>query len=165
MLKSEESILIKGEIYLVPCLEIKKEIISKLGYFYEDKNSLDPFCYTPVLNLPHSDKENGQPEIHYHLDDRFKPLLKSKLNFIYLQRPRKSYVERVILIAMECKYVEVYTTTPVTMIKNSKLKHKCIFKNKCPHRGFDLSTTQEDSEGILTCPLHGLKFKNKILIN
>lgn len=29
---------------------------------------------------------------------------------------------------------------------------------KCPHRGYDISQVSPDKNGIITCPLHGLKF-------
>jgi len=55
--------------------------------------------------------------------------------------------------------------TPVQLIRQSKLKHNCIHKGKCPHRGFDLSNVTPTLEGIgrdaievITCPLHSLKF-------
>ena len=42
-----------------------------------------------------------------------------------------------------------------------------IHKGKCPHRGFDLSNEIPNKEGIITCPLHNLKFnaETKKLIN
>lgn len=48
--------------------------------------------------------------------------------------------------------------TPVGAITNVKLKHKCIHKGKCPHRGYDLSQVNPDRDGKITCPLHGLQF-------
>jgi len=53
--------------------------------------------------------------------------------------------------------------TPSDFISKSKLKHKCIVKGKCPHRGYYLSQVPEHN-GMITCPLHGLKFKDKKLI-
>jgi nitrite reductase/ring-hydroxylating ferredoxin subunit len=58
--------------------------------------------------------------------------------------------------------------TPVSLIKNSKLKHNCIHKGKCPHRGYDLSNEIPNENGIITCPLHGLQFDKitkKLLTN
>jgi hypothetical protein len=45
-----------GEIYIVPC------IVKEIG---------EMLFITPVINHPHNDKENGQQEIHYHVDYRF----------------------------------------------------------------------------------------------
>ena len=47
--------------------------------------------------------------------------------------------------------------TPVNLISKSKLKHKCIHKGKCPHKGYDLSQVKAIDSKI-TCPLHGLEF-------
>jgi len=121
----------------------------------------------PVYNHPHSDKENGQKEVHYHVDSRYLDPINSniygwpirvslplnenqKLEYQYLTRTGDH--EKII--------------TPVSLIKNSKLKHKCIHKGKCPHRGYDLSNEIPDQEGNITCPLHGLRFnKKKEIIN
>jgi hypothetical protein len=51
--------------------------------------------------------------------------------------------------------------TGVSLISKSKLKHKCIHKGKCPHRGFDLSNEKPDENEIITCPLHSLMFDTK----
>ncbi len=55
--------------------------------------------------------------------------------------------------------------TSIDLIAKSKLKHKCIHKGKCPHRGYDL-TDVKPINGIITCPLHSLRFnsKTKLLI-
>ena len=55
---------------------------------------------------------------------------------------------------------------PVRFIKNSKLKHKCIHKGKCPHRGYDLSNV-DPIDNQIHCPLHGLIFdaETKKIIN
>ena len=130
-------------------------------------------CYLiPLIDHPHNDIENGQKEIHYHIDDRYteKQSLpkyykikryddlsarinkgKYKLGYFYLKKNNEK--------------VRSYTTPK--LIKNSKLKHKCIHKGKCPHRGYDLSNEIADKDGVITCPLHGLKFDkfSKKLIN
>jgi len=68
-------------------------------------------------------------------------------------------------------YNIVKHATHVDLIKKSKLKHNCIYKGKCPHRGFDLSNTKptidDNGESVIRCPLHSLKFnaKTKQLIN
>lgn len=115
----------------------------------------------PLYDHPHSDKENGQNEIHYHIDGRYienypedfrisLPLSNNeKFEYRYLKRIREN---------------EPFKTN-VSLISKSKLKHKCIHKGKCPHRGYDLSNEKPDENGIITCPLHGLKFdiNNKVI--
>lgn len=139
----------------------------------------------PLIDHPHSDKENGQIEIHYHIDTRYmyeqnhlsqgteiakfghsrisvdkkgnlhpfysgKGMVQPKFDYFMLEKTDKTY--RGI--------------TPTGLIKNSKLKHKCIHNGKCPHRGFDLSNVKPIN-GVITCPLHGLQFdaKSKKLLN
>lgn len=123
---------------------------------------------TPLIDHPHSDKENGQQSIHYHSDDRY---VYSKgysgIQNIRITLPLKKN-QRLEKIFVTKVYDKVKSITDSQLIKKSKLKHKCIYKSKCPHRGYDLSNEKPDKNGIITCPLHGLKFdstKNNTLIN
>lgn len=146
----------KGEEYLVPCI-IKEEF----GVMY----------ITPVINHPHSDKENGQHEAHYHTDYRFVkhngdkyvpiPIRKhSKHYFAPLSRPQKDIDGTLEYFVLPVINEEFAGITGVNLIRNSKLKHKCIHKGKCPHRGYDLSQVKPIN-GKITCPLHGLEFDEK----
>lgn len=148
-----------GEIFNVPCI-VKR-----------DGN--DIVCFTPVINTPHSDNENGQPEIHYHTDYRFIKIKESKNiseGFI-ITDDRIGFKNSIGRLSKDIDGLLEYHNLPVInenhngitqqfFIRNSKLKHKCIQKGKCPHRGHDLS--QEKSvNGIITCPLHGLQFNSE----
>lgn len=135
----------KGEFYIVPCI-IKDNMI------------------TPVLLPGHSDKENGQKEIHYHPDTRFidhagKYFANREDYNFYVSRPRPQVGIDGILdyFVLPVFNEEMPDPTQVEFIKNSKLKHKCIHKGKCPHRGYDLSQV-EPKDGVIKCPLHGLIF-------
>lgn len=166
--------LIKGERLLVPCL-VRTEFIPKdeneMWLDIKTHSGMDKQLFImPVINHPHSDKENGQDEIHYHLDYRF--IKHSGTDNIFIPptikrthtlhtygnefRPLKEsgefmYIE---LPVINTNFVGV---TPPNLIKKSKLKHKCAHKGKCPHRGYDLSQVPL-IDGIKTCPLHGLQF-------
>ena len=119
----------------------------------------------PLYDHPHNDIENGQHEVHYHQDDRY---ASNTMRTIHKFSSFKS--GRIILPLEDGEYLEyrmLYkiseehtSRTHVSLIKNSKLKHKCIHKGKCPHRGFDL-TNVEAKDGIITCPLHSLQFDSK----
>ncbi len=149
-----------GETFLVPCL-VKRE-----------KNNIT--CLYPVINHPHNDKENGQIETHYHVDYRF--LLTEDANngqgFDVIDErlghkcaDQLARLEEGIDGNLEYHVMQVVNEkhnalTQQFFIRNSNLKHKCIIKGKCPHRGYDLS--QEVSvDGKITCPLHGLVFDEK----
>ena len=145
-----------GEQYLVPCI-VKR---------------LDELMYiTPVINHPHTDRENGQNYIHYHADYRFVKHNKAG-NLPHIQNTHSKHIyvnnnRPVLGIDGQLEYYilpvineEFAAITPITFIQNSKLKHNCIYKGKCPHRGFDLSQVPSKN-GIITCPLHGLKFDEK----
>ncbi len=141
-----------GEIYLVPCFVSENKIY-------------------PIINHLHSDKENGQAEQHYHIDFRFECLDKTKeiaANITSRVYPYKIEFKnkKIEYVKMKCRLADQLGSTPVHMIKHSKLKHKCIHKGKCPHRGYDLSQVKAIN-GKIKCPLHGLEFdeNNHQLLN
>jgi hypothetical protein len=144
----------------------------------EDWGLKNPSTYEeiviPLYNHPHTDKENGQFEVHYHRDFRYQA--ENLDNYYGNSRVSLPLEENQKLEFRELsKISDVHTgITPTFFIKKSKLKHKCIHKGKCPHRGFDLTNVTPILEGIgrearevITCPLHGLKFDKatKKLIN
>lgn len=153
----------KGEFYLVPCL-VREE--------YGKKTVI-----TPVINHPHNDIENGQANVHYHVDYRFVKLENDgDISSVVRKHSKHYFVDRYRLEKGEDGDLGYYVlpvvnehflgVTPVELIKNSRLKHKCIHKGKCPHRGYNLSQVLPKN-GVITCPLHGLRFneETKQLIN
>lgn len=167
----------KGEVYFVPCIvrEGYTEINHDEQELFMDLNPLKRYSkniyVTPVFNLPHSDKESGQHEGHYHADYRF---LKHDNNgeFPNVRNKHSIYIfcEKVRLTEKIDGLLEYFilpvinedfkATTPNSFISKSKLKHKCIHKGKCPHRGMDLSQVGA-IDGVITCPLHSLQFDAK----
>lgn len=161
-----------GEEYLVPCIvRYDDNTHVKTDFGWEETRNYtitdDKIItyITPVINLPHSDMENGQKEIHYHADFRFiktdeigRPINKhSKYVFCEELRPeehKNGYLEYIMLPVVNEDFRSV---TPVEFIQKSKLKHRHIHKGKCPHRGYDLCQVKVKG-GVITCPLHGLNF-------
>lgn len=146
----------KGELFLVSC--IYKELFN------------DGLYIIPVINHPHNDIENGQKEIHYHMDTRFvrfrfdKYIIidntnecNSKHKFGRNIRPILGVDGQFGWFILPVINEEFIFSTKLSFIKDSNLKHKCIHKGKCPHRGMDLSQI-EPINGEITCPLHGLVF-------
>lgn len=151
----------KGELYQVPCVVRRWE---------------NGFAITPVIEHLHDDVENGQRYKHYHADYRFieyvidkhdnidrtfinPAIIQKHSQHIWGETPRPILHEELKLeyITLPVINEEFVGATDVKLIENSKLKRKCIHNNKCPHRGYDLSQVQSVN-GIITCPLHGLKF-------
>jgi len=143
----------KGASYLVPCIVREQD---------------EKLYITPVINHPHNDKENGQNEIHYHVDYRFVkhkddsnfPTVvnkHSKYYFVETTRPQEELHGKLEYFILPVINEAFSGITPVNLIAKSKLKHKCIYKGKCPHRGYDLSQVRP-IDGKITCPLHGLEF-------
>lgn len=138
-----------GERFLVPC------------FVREDE---DTTYITPVIDHPHSDKENGQPLVHYHADYRF---VKHNAGVVENRHKKYYFVDDIRLVEGINGKIEDFilpvineqfaAITPVELIAKSKIKHKCIHKGKCPHRGYDLSQVTPVN-GVITCPLHGLQF-------
>jgi len=167
----------KGELLLVPCI-VREE--KKYGDVYFDKTYI-----TPVFNLPHNDKQNGQYETHYHVDYRFVkyelhlskvemrkhssqvkfmfpfPIRKHRTHlFVESARPvltdnLSNKLEYIILPVINETFVGI---TEPRFVNTDKIKHKCLIRGKCPHRGFDMSQVEPNTNGVRTCPLHGLRF-------
>lgn len=156
----------KGEMFLVPC--IIKEDYFGAAVINGTLTHKEGIHITPILNHPHNDVENGQKESHYHTDYRFVKhdgsywyphSINDHSEHIWALYPRvhshqKIYLCHTLLPVINEDFVGL---TPANFIKKSKLKHNCIYKGKCPHRGFDLSQTPI-IDGKITCPLHGLQF-------
>lgn len=143
----------KGEIYLVPCVV---------------KSEGDVCFIDPIIYHAHNDIENGQMERHFHLDYRF---IKTDENghtinrhsrqiWGHTFRPHQKDSNKIYWHQLPVINEKFAGITDVKLISKSKLKHKCIVKGKCPHRGFDLSQVNH-VDGVITCPLHGLRFDEK----
>jgi nitrite reductase/ring-hydroxylating ferredoxin subunit len=152
-----------GEFYLVPCMVEDKHVVTRSGPLSDDILAQEIHIY-PVINHTHNDIENGQKDVHYHRDYRFTPMSDKyklgdiiKSSRIYPATDDIFKNKKLEYFVMECIDVNQKIITPVSMISNSKLKHKCIHKGKCPHRGYDLSQ-EVPRNGKITCPLHGLQF-------
>lgn len=166
--------LIKGEELLVPCLVKRESVLKDESEMWLDlTNSLTKtkMHILPVINHPHNDIENGQTETHFHLDYRFLkhkndgnfPTVKNKSTSIIFGgevRP-DVYFGSLEYFSLPVINEDFTGITPKKLISKSKLKHKCIHKGKCPHRGYDLSQVKADEYGIKTCPLHGLMFNKE----
>lgn len=164
-----------GKKYLVPC------IIESSGKYYSTDESVyygtktKPIMYVyPIINHPHTDFESGQYYIHYHVDYRFVhmkgliPVNKDK-RYEFAPNIRFNLVDeeysRFALGWNKSPRIEYHPLRCIRLnnlgiagdVSRAKMKHQCIHKGKCPHRGYDLS--QEVAiNGIITCPLHGLEF-------
>jgi len=153
-----------GNRYMATCLVWPKK---KFG---TNELSDNLFWFFPVIDHPHNDIENGQKEIHYHIDSRFNWVHSKDLiphicyDDKYYQRygqestritpPKNSFIKRLPITAIG----DVETkTTQTALIAKSNIKHRCIHKGKCPHRGYDLSN-EVAKNNVITCPLHGLRF-------
>lgn len=144
----------KDELFLVPCI-----YRNQYGFEY----------ITPVINHPHNDVENGQRITHYHADLRFLKfdydcdgMLRiknehSKYIFCENNRPTLRVDGEIVHILLPVINENFAGLTHPVHIKKSKLKHNCIYKGKCPHRGYDLSQVPIVND-VIMCPLHGLRF-------
>lgn len=127
------------------------------------------YFIVPLIDHPHSDKENGQEEIHYHADTRYfgkqEHLKHYRVDPNQIRITKNEY--KLEYFNLKKYRNQIGAITHTSLIKNSKLKHNCIHKGKCPHRGFDLNNVKPDKDGVITCPLHGLKFDrhSKKIIN
>lgn len=134
--------LIVGKEYLVPCFNTGKFVI-------------------PILLHLHDDKENGQDDEHYHLDDRFEYYDCVNDSYHKVDIPvrifPKEYNDATIILHPMVAIRETITTeTPTIAIIESELNMRNLKNNKCPHKGFDLTNIIVDKNGFRKCPMHGL---------
>lgn len=145
-----------GEVYLVPHVIFKTDDYLLIPDYTTNEVELiyypkDPM---PVYLNKHSDKENGQYHAHYHVDTRF-----TMLTAISQIRIDEGEVRAIEWIKRLCIHKSERRQTPAMMIAKSKLKHNCIYKGRCPHRGTDLSRAEPiPGTRTIICPLHGLMF-------
>jgi hypothetical protein len=147
-----------GQFYKVPC------VFGQLGRM--------PARWWPVMGGLHDDKAIiGFPLLHYHVDWRFVPergLYASRRgSYVYplqtgnglndsgfgppqLRRRKCQDVHRLPFEGQRISWMPKLEQT----YSACKLAHGHV----CPHRGYDLSRETPDAEGIVTCPLHGLRW-------
>ena len=131
----------------------------------------------PIINHLHNDRETGQDYYHYHVDYRFIkiyyqdnlrdfPIVKRlREDHIYAKHVRYDLVKRGTVDQTKDYTIEYHPFKCLRThnygiagrVELSKVKHHCITKGKCPHRGYDLSQ-EVPVDGVITCPLHGLRF-------
>lgn len=146
--------------------DVKNPII---GNFYKFPCLIHNNTFLPVYNHPHSDKENGQIGTHYHMDSRVLHRNKKASNNFLIFNDKKLLTLKLEIRSKEGEIVYLplkyyddieYLRTDTHFIKNSKLKHNCIHKGKCPHRGYNLENVKPIN-GVIICPLHSLRFDEK----
>lgn len=155
--------LVKDEMYLVPCIIIDEftQLTSKVEPEWEYKNGELTAVYNgyaqymanrtiyPVINHPHNDHENGQHYVHFHVDYRFVVLKRDG----YFPEPKQLHPHHNFAPSLRfdihdekdenykleyhmMKCIRTYQMGIGGSTHNSKLKHNCIYKGKCPHRGW-----------------------------
>lgn len=143
-----------GEHYSVKCL-VERNLYDTKEIIY------------PVIDHLHNDKENGQLEPHYHIDYRFIKVdeggypINNHTKHVFAPDSLRIFPTKDMQfchIILPLIRIEQLHITPASLVSNSKLKHNCIWKGKCPHRGYDLINTNA-VDGVIKCPLHGLRFE------
>lgn len=145
--------LIVGQSYPVLIVIGSKINTDLLG---NDKPYLARFAFKlPVYNHLHNDIENGQTRRHYHVDTRF---IEKRISITETQA--RVYEDEVVCShvgMLKLERINEYGGTSVHLIRKSIIKHHCIIKGRCPHRGYDLSKVEPIGR-IIVCPLHKLQF-------
>lgn len=159
---------VRGRFYMVPVV----------SYTYFDRSDL-----WPVLGPKHHDRGAvGFPHIHYHLDPRFVSAVQARYlrsraygnsveqtAAIYpLARTDMPPPERAHLVRLRCRvgtweyqpprlrprWLDAFDQEYGEVAKPIQLRDGRML---CPHRKVDLSSLAADADGIVTCPLHGLR--------
>lgn len=127
---------------------------------------------TPIYDNLHNDPENGQALPHYHIDYRWTV----PEGFDYKWEIPKHISTRVFpdmytktdFFYLELRSFHHVAPTPVQLISKSPMSSEgCITEkalcpypknHKCLHKGFYLGEEKPDVYGIVTCPLHSMKY-------
>lgn len=133
--------------------------------------------WIPTLGPVHDDtKELDFPHIHIHLDLRFfsKTVITDSNAYAYMLRPLILYLYISGNYRLSCQSIEwavkrlqCKRETPVFQEKNirnleSYYKKACLGRDGlCPHRGIPIKCGTTSSEGITTCPGHGLRWNQQ----
>lgn len=108
----------------------------------------------PVLWPPHRDPHTGQPDPHFHGDPRF--------GGIAMARYESMEVEWKPATATRGDFgfgkTSVQTIAPA--IERIPRHRNCLKGGAyCPHGGFNMRQVRPDENGLLVCPLHGMRFR------
>lgn len=129
--------LVVGEEVMVPCIVGNGEIV-------------------PVLWPPHRDELDRQPERHFHVDHRFRAE-RSVLGLRPVLGEHTSLKWHRMRVLSSNPNGDA---TPVGFIHNAIAALPCnaMLKGKCPHKDFNLAQVEADANGVITCPMHGMRF-------
>jgi hypothetical protein len=159
---AEVTHLVRRRPYLVPVAILKPVCERPKGDW------LASFDVVPILGPPHADAELGVKDRHYHIDWRFMPpAFRRSVN-----EHRAGQEKGVVVWAQDVQEVSQQAMTyrlpavqwpafdhrvrPLLedLYAAAQLKPGLI----CPHKGADLSHCPADENGVVECPLHGLRW-------
>jgi nitrite reductase/ring-hydroxylating ferredoxin subunit len=149
------------------------------------KKSAAPQLWWPILGPQHTDPDLGAPREHFHLDFRFVPMsgvrwlvintfnedivLNQDLNrvssSIFLTRSMEDIEDRAfVCYRAAIRFpLDAFSQGSGVLKLPAKYEHKklCLKNRICPHRQVNLNSVTPDSDGVIHCPGHGLKFSAK----
>lgn len=143
-----------GQFYLVPTVH----------YEWHDKVRA-----WPVMGAIHNDSDRFTfPHDHYHLDTRFTPawcITRRPFATPLIELPNRGPMPSIKFRKMRCRRtMETYphhNQKEIIAIQRDYAEQQCAHGKGgwiCPHRKFSLGSI-EPIDGIVTCPLHGLRIE------
>lgn len=125
----------------------------------------------PVVPIPHHDSEIGFNVWHCHYDFRFftqlhlkallprrkiNPAIVAPLYDFTILETAPMPLQRGWRKLFGCASETIHTHCPTPDKAINKKALKC---GRCPHKGFQFDGSNITKDGIMECPLHGMKFK------
>ena len=148
---------VEGRFYLVRCVQGKWN--GAIGMW-------------PVWGPRHVDPSVGFPWVHYHINryfvDEFDQMHAARTPISEDHPGHNQTLPEPILRRRKCK-MSVPCAFPHELAMKSGNKWKVFLKSfvgvqcrrgngwVCPHRGLDLGIMAPDKDGVITCPLHGVR--------
>jgi|GEM_PF-3604954 phenylpropionate dioxygenase-like ring-hydroxylating dioxygenase large terminal subunit len=114
----------------------------------------------PVMWPPHTDEHDGQVERHFHVDSRFTNDQAGRVVCL-VEKDATQQLHWIGARVLRSQPSE-QQRTPVVLIGKAihRMPCKALRNGKCPHKGFNMAQVQPDAHGVLTCPMHGMRFWN-----
>jgi hypothetical protein len=160
-LASETATLVRRRLYRVPVVVLKPVYEHQHGGYFG-------LTIIPVLGPAHADPELRAVKAHYHIDWRFMPSeIRRELRNEQAGREKGIVVWACDVLRTEEQawpyrlpaeawpsWDKVVRPTLEGIYAKAHLKPGLI----CPHKGADLTHCPADENGVVECPLHGLRW-------
>jgi hypothetical protein len=128
----------------------------------------------PIHGSWHEDQEHiGFGHYHYHVDQRFlyerdvrrlNRAFGGRASVFFIPLTDNLLLSKIVLKRRKC--LREFSAIPMWFPDLVKaFTGRSIEQGRCPHKGYDLRTVRPSKDGCVTCPLHGLIFRDGVCVS